>query len=51
MNIICPYCGHPMVWKSDFNYEDAFTEGDDIVSYYYCNKCGYYAEISLKEEK
>ena len=21
MNIICPYCGHTMVWQSDFNYD------------------------------
>ena len=48
MNIICPYCGHTMVWQSDFNYDDVFGEG--IVSYYYCFNCGCDAEFSLRTD-
>ena len=51
MNIICPYCGHTMVWQSDFNYDEVFGEGEGIVSYYYCFNCGCDAEFSLRTDK
>ena len=49
MNIICPYCGHSMIWQSDFNYDEVFG-GEGIVSYYYCFNCGCDAEFSLRTD-
>ena len=51
MNIICPYCGHTMVWQSDFNYDEIFDEGDGVVSYYHCGNCGCDAEFSLRTDR
>ena len=51
MEVFCPYCGHKMIWQSDFNYDEVFGEGNGIVSYYSCSNCNCEAEFSLKEEK
>ena len=51
MNIICPYCGHTMVWQSDFTYDEIFDEGDGVVSYYHCGNCGCDAEFSLRTDR
>ena len=52
MNIICPFCGHVMVWQSDFNYDEFYyTEGEGIVSVYSCGNCDCDAEFSLRTDK
>lgn len=39
----CWYCGSKLIWDSDFNYDEVFGEGEGIVTYLHCSKCG--AEI------
>lgn len=46
---ICWFCGHRLVWQSDFNYDEIFGDGDGIVSYLKCNNCGADVEFSLKD--
>lgn len=44
----CFYCGHELVWNSDFMLSDVSEVEDDdgIVSYYTCPCCGRTYEIS-----
>lgn len=35
--MICPKCTDPMIWGSDFDYEDYGYEGEGIVGNYTCN--------------
>ncbi len=46
----CPYCGGDMAWQSDFNFDEVHGEGDGIVSYYECVKCGAMSEISIADD-
>ena len=49
--IICPQCGHKMIWQSDYNPEEVFPEDEEHttitggVSFYACPNCQaeYYA--------
>lgn len=47
----CWYCGGEMFWQSDFNYDEVYGEGEGIVSYLTCSKCGAEAEFSLRFEQ
>jgi len=35
--MVCPKCKTPMIWGSDFNYEDYGAEGQGVVGSYTCN--------------
>lgn len=45
----CWHCGEdtPMIWGSDFSFEDIGLDGDGIVSFFTCSKCKCYAEVYL----
>lgn len=36
-----------MIWQSDFSFEDVGREGDGIVSFFCCPKCGTDVEVSV----
>ena len=51
--IICPYCGHAMIWQSDFDYSEHYDEGEGIIKTYICSNknCNCDAEFILITEK
>lgn len=48
----CPKCGGYAIWQSDFNYDDVFGEGEGegMVSYLTCERCGTKLEYSKRDE-
>lgn len=50
--IICPKCktDKHMSWDSDATFEDYGYEGDGVVSFYECLKCGTTIEICIPEK-
>lgn len=49
---VCWFCGSPMNWNSDFNYDEVYGEGEGIVSMLTCMnpECGAEAEFSLRTD-
>ena len=45
----CPRCGGYAVWQSDFNYYEVYGEGDGLVSYLACQRCGADLEYSMRD--
>ena len=45
----CWYCGGKLVWDSDFNYDEVYDEGEGIVTYLHCSKCGAEIEYSRRD--
>ena len=45
----CFYCGHEVIWNSDFDAEDCGHDSDDckgrIVTFYTCPHCGAEYEV------
>ena len=50
--IICPKCQTDkyMSWDSSFSFEDYCYEGEGVVSFYECLKCGTTIEICIPEK-
>lgn len=46
----CWYCGTEMIWQSDFNYDEVYAEGEGIVSFLICPKCGAEAQFSIRDD-
>lgn len=46
---ICWYCGGRLIWNSDFNYDEVYGEGDGIVTFLRCMKCGADVTYALAE--
>ena len=46
----CWFCGHEMIWQSDFNYDEVHGEGEGIVTYLSCPNCEAMAEFSLRDD-
>jgi len=38
-DFLCWNCKHPLIWGSDFDYEDYGLEGPGIVSEFSCSNC------------
>ena len=49
--MLCWYCGHPMIWGSDFDAEDYGHEGPGIVSTFSCSHCKATAELTILEKE
>lgn len=47
MPLVCPNCGHEIIWQSDFDFDDLGYEGDGIVSFYSCPHCGADIEVRI----
>ena len=47
----CWYCGSPLIWDADFNYDEVYGEGNGIVTYLHCSSCGAECEFSLRDDK
>lgn len=47
----CPFCGGYALWQSDFNYDEVYGEGDGIVSYLTCQRCGCDLEYSKRDDE
>ena len=43
----CFLCGGRCIWQNDFDLEDCGYEGQGIVHFYTCSKCG--AEYEVRE--
>lgn len=50
-DIICAFCGHKMIWQSDFNYDEVFGEGEGIVTFYHCPNCNTMAQFSKRDDE
>ena len=46
----CWFCGHDMVWQSDYSFDELGYEDDGVVAMLSCPSCGAMAEFSIKEE-
>lgn len=48
----CWFCGHELIWQSDFDFEDYGYEGEGIVAVLSCSHCNAYVEcmLSFNEE-
>lgn len=48
----CWFCGHEMIWNSDFDFEDYGIEGEGFVTTLSCPNCKATAEFysKIKEE-
>ena len=46
----CPQCGGYAVWQSDFCYDEVYGEGQGIVTYLKCMRCGAELEYSLRDD-
>lgn len=53
MTVVCPRCesAEYMNWNDDASYEELGIEGEGIVSFYECKKCGVWMEIYIPEEE
>ena len=47
----CGICGTPLIWGSDFDFEDYGMGGEGIVSNYSCPNCGTYIEVFMPDDK
>lgn len=48
---LCFNCGEVLRWDGDSSFEDVGADGDGIVSYWACDKCGAWYEIFTPTEK
>jgi len=48
--MLCWFCGSPLIWGSDFNFEDYGYEGDGIVATFNCSNCNAEGELRLNCE-
>ena len=48
---VCWYCGGRLIWNSDFNYDEVFGEGEGIVTYLTCTKCGAEVQYSKRDDE
>ena len=46
----CWFCGHDMIWQSDYSFDELGYEDDGVVAMLSCPSCGAMAEFSIKEE-
>lgn len=46
----CWYCGGELVWMNDFDYADVYDEGEGIVTYLTCSRCGAEVEYRKRED-
>lgn len=44
---LCWFCQSPMIWQSDFSFEDYCMEGEGIIANLRCSNCGADAEYRL----
>ena len=51
MRTNCWFCGTPMIWQSDFNYDEVYGEGEGVVSFLMCPNCKAMAEFSLRNDE
>ncbi|MGL6184783.1 MAG: hypothetical protein ACRC1T_05325 [Clostridium chrysemydis] len=47
----CWYCQGDLIWQSDADYEDVYAEGNGIITYLKCLKCGADIEYSKRKEE
>lgn len=47
----CWYCGGTLIWQSDFNYDEIYSEGEGIVTFLTCKNCGAEVQYSLRTDK
>ena len=45
----CWYCGSPLVWQSDFNYDEVYGEGEGIVSFLKCSNAECNADVEISK--
>lgn len=48
---VCWYCGGRLIWDSDFNYDEVHGEGEGIVTFMHCSKCGANVEYSQRTDE
>lgn len=46
--VLCWYCGGELIWQSDFNYDEIYGNGEGVVSFLTCKKCGADIQYSLR---
>ena len=47
----CYFClEDSVIWDSTFSFDDVGLEGDGIVQYYHCTKCGMFIETRIPFE-
>lgn len=48
----CWYCGHKMIWQSDFSYDEVYDEGEGIIAYLKCSneECNAIAKFIKRED-
>lgn len=47
----CWFCGHEMIWNSDFSYEDYGYEGEGTIAVLNCPNCNATAEFSVRDDE
>lgn len=49
----CWYCGAPLIWDSDFNYDEVYGEGEGIVTFLHCSNedCGASVQYSIRDDE
>lgn len=51
MSELCHFCGGPMVWDSDAEYNDIYDDpAEGLVAFCHCDRCGATATWVKKED-
>jgi len=47
----CWFCGEKMIWDSNFNYDEVHDEGEGIIAFLHCSKCGAECQFSKRDDE